>query len=301
MENQVSSVCFDYAAMTQRNIGFVTEDEQARLRKSLVFVCGAGGMGGACLQSLVRAGVGRFEIADLDLFEVSNLNRQVFASLSDVGQSKVETTRRKILDINPEAEVLVHGAEWSSKLDEILSRCKLVINGMDDIAAGILLYRKAKEHGATVIDAYTSPLPSVTCVRPQDPRPEERLGYPSRDMSLATITQGALKEVIDACKIREIEYVMTHSSSAEAIDLERVAEMMAGKRSRMSFAPMVISTGNLMAFEAIACLLSKRSGAGHRGYFLNTRLARIERPRAWFVALFRLYFVRKFLKEMARA
>src|SRR4029078_8161096 len=46
---------FDYAEMTRRNIGFVTEAEQAKLRAARVFVCGTGGMGGACLQSLVRA------------------------------------------------------------------------------------------------------------------------------------------------------------------------------------------------------------------------------------------------------
>ena len=65
---------FDYDDFTGRNIGFVTEAEQGRLRKARVFIPGVGGMGGACLASLVRSGIETFAIADIDVFEVSNLN-----------------------------------------------------------------------------------------------------------------------------------------------------------------------------------------------------------------------------------
>ena len=77
---------FDYKTFSTRNIGFVTETEQTHLREGAVFVAGVGGMGGACLASLVRAGVGRIAIADIDRFEVSNLNRQVFANLDTLGE-----------------------------------------------------------------------------------------------------------------------------------------------------------------------------------------------------------------------
>src|SRR5438046_4766037 len=107
---------FDYAEMTRRNIGFVTEAEQERLASGRVFVCGTGGMGGACLQSLARAGVGAFEIADFDSFELSNLNRQVFATLQSLGRPKVEVTVERLREINPEIEVQAHGAEWLSQL-----------------------------------------------------------------------------------------------------------------------------------------------------------------------------------------
>src|SRR5690242_13525398 len=126
---------FDYAEMTRRNIGFVSEAEQERLRTGRVFVCGTGGMGGACLQSLARAGVGAFEIADFDSFEVSNLNRQVFATLPDLGRPKVEVTAERLREINPEVEVRIHGADWLSEVGGILSRCRVVVNGMDDLAA----------------------------------------------------------------------------------------------------------------------------------------------------------------------
>ena len=68
-------MAFSYAEMTTRNIGFVSPAEQERLRKATVFVCGTGGMGGACLLALARIGVGHLIIADIDSFDVSNLNQ----------------------------------------------------------------------------------------------------------------------------------------------------------------------------------------------------------------------------------
>jgi hypothetical protein len=288
---------FDYAGMVRRNIGFVTEGEQQRLRTGRVFVCGVGGMGGACLQSLARAGVCAFEIADFDRFELSNLNRQVFATLPDLGRSKVEVTAQRLREINPEIELRVHGPEWLESLDEILSRCSLVVNAMDDIGAGIRLYRAARERGATVIDAYTSTLPSVIVVGPGDPRPEERLGYPTVGHAPDRFT----REMLDACRLAEVEYVLVHSSTGDTIDPSIAGEILAGKRARISFAPMVITTGNLMAYEAVAGLTGRRSATDCRGWFLNPHTGRSERPRQALVAAVRRRAVRRFLRSLSDA
>jgi molybdopterin/thiamine biosynthesis adenylyltransferase len=295
MEAERVTPDFDYAVMTHRNAGFVTEAEQARLRTTPVFVCGVGGMGGAAVQSLARAGMERLAIADMDVFEVSNLNRQVFADLHTVGMGKVEATVQRLSAINPGLRPVTFGAEWTERLDEILAEHKIVVNGMDDLAAGIHLYRKAREHGATVIDAYTSPLPSVTRVRPGDPRPEERLGFPTVGKRWDALSA----EDADACKMAEATYVMVHSSSADHIDLDFAAEMLAGKRSRPSFAPMVILTGNLMAYEVVKLALGKSSGVDYRGCFYNPWTLEVERPRAAPVAWLRLQVVRRKLRELA--
>jgi hypothetical protein len=266
---------FDYDVMTTRNIGFLTPEEQARLRSARVFVCGTGGMGGACLQSIVRAGVEQVTIADFDVFELSNLNRQVFASLPDVGQGKVEVTRRKLLDINPHLQLQTYGAEWVERLDAILADCKIVVNGMDDVAAGVHLYRKAREHGATVIDAYAAPLPSVTVVAASAPRPEQRLDFGTAHLDWRQIGH----EDVDRCKLRELLYVAVNSSSIRHFKMEYAAEVMAGRRSRPSLAPMVITTGNLMAFEVLRLMMGRAASTDHRGYFFNPWEQRVERPR----------------------
>ena len=285
---------FSYDELVTRNAGFTTPAEQRVLRDGCVFVCGVGGMGGAALQSLVRAGVGNFALADMDVFETSNLNRQLFATLDTVGRPKVAATSAAIARINPDVGLTTYGPEWVEKLDEILPVHRVVINGMDDLAAGLALYRKAREHGATVIDAYTAPLPSVTVVRPGDPRPEERLRFPTAGTDWRAITPVQA----DACKAAEAIYVMVHSSSADHIDLGVAAELIAGRRSRPSFAPMVIATGTLMAFEAVKLLLGRESGVDHRGVFLNPWTMDVERPRAAPVAWLRERIARRLLARI---
>src|SRR3954468_21634429 len=120
---------FSYQEMTTRNAGFLTAAEQTTLREGRVFVCGVGGMGGAALQSLVRAGVGHFALADMDTFEVSNLNRQLFATLDTVGQPKVAATAAAIARLNPDIGLATFGAEWVEQLDAILPVHQIVING----------------------------------------------------------------------------------------------------------------------------------------------------------------------------
>lgn len=288
------SAPFSYDEMATRNAGFLAPAEQRTLRDGRVFVCGVGGMGGAAIQSLVRAGVGHFTLADMDVFETSNLNRQVFATLDSLGQPKVAATCAALARINPDVGLTTYGAEWVERLDDILPTHRVVINGMDDLAAGIALYRKAREHGATVIDAYTAPLPSVTVVRPADPRPEERLRYPTVSYDWRALTPAQL----DACRTAEAIYVMVHSSSANHIDVAIAAELMAGRRSRPSFAPMVIETGTLMAFEAVKLLLGRDSGVDHRGLFLNPWTMIVERPKPAPVAWVRERLARRFLARM---
>ena len=285
---------FDYDEMTGRNIGFVSADEQRALRDGCVFICGVGGMGGAAAMALARAGVGNLVIADFDIFEPSNLNRQVFAFEDTLGKDKTSVTRERLIAINPELRVTPLGRDWPSRLDDILTQCHVVINGMDDVNAGIRLYRAARDRDATVIDAYTSPLPSVTVVRPDDPRPEERLGFPTAGVAPEAITS----ELRDECLRREIEYVLVHSSSAEHIDLSIAAEVIAGRRSRMSFAPMVVTTGCLMAFEAIALLLSRETKTDFRGWFFNPRGAAVERPQPLPVAWMRRRVVRGLMSRL---
>jgi molybdopterin-synthase adenylyltransferase len=287
---------FSYAEFTTRNIGFVSAAEQKRLHEAKVLIIGVGGMGGAAVQSLARTGIGSFAIADIDTFEVSNLNRQVFADLDTVDQQKAEATAARLRRINPGISLEVAGADWMQKIDQLLQRYPVVINGMDDIGAGIELYRRARRFGATVVDAYTSPLPSVIVVQPDDPRPEERLGYPSLGRDTTTLDAATRT----ACFVREIEHVLTHSSTIKHIDMEVAMELVAGRRKRMSFAPMVITTGNLMAFEVVKLLLGRQPLADCRGYFFNPWSMRIERPVPAIIAVPKRFIVRRFLARMMR-
>lgn len=285
---------FDYLEFTKRNIGFVTQDEQQLLRGTSIFICGVGGMGGAAFMGLARAGIGRFVIADVDEFEVSNLNRQVFANAQTIGKSKADSAAAAVGEINPEVEIEVLGREWTQLLPEIARRCPIIVNGMDDIAAGVHLYRTARDERASVVDAYMSPLPSVILVRPDDPRPEERLGFPTLGKVWTAINEDDRRQAMRA----EIEHVMLHSSSRHHVDLAIAAEVAAGRRSRMSFAPMVITTGMLMAYETISLALGRPTATDCRGWFFNPHRARVERPLPALVAMAFRPLVRRALVRM---
>jgi molybdopterin-synthase adenylyltransferase len=139
-----------------------------------------------------------------------------------------------------------------------------------------------------------SPLPSVIVVRPTDPRPEQRLGFPTLGKDWRSITDADKR----AAMLAEIEHVMLHSSSRHYVDLVVAGEVAAGRRSRMSFAPMVISTGMLMAYEAIALILGRSSGADCRGWFLNPYRPAIERPRNVIAAAMMRPFVRRAIHQL---
>jgi molybdopterin/thiamine biosynthesis adenylyltransferase len=292
-----AAMTFDYDQFTTRNIGFVSRDEQARLHGGAVLVIGVGGMGGACLASLARAGVGRIGLADLDRFELSNLNRQVFANLDTIGKEKAAATAQAVRLINPQATLEELGAEWTARLDDIARRYPVIVNGCDDVGATVALYRAAATFGATVIDAYAAPLPSVTVVRPGAPRPEDRLDYPTRGKPWDGLTPQDTRRAF----LQEMEYVLTHSSSAAHIDLAVAAEVAAGKRPRFSFAPMVVTTGNLMAYEALQALMGRKTRTDHRGWFFNPYRGRVERPLAPLLASVRGALVRRFMARMLEA
>jgi len=81
--------------------------EQTRLTQAHVLVAGLGGVGSYCAEALARAGVGRLTIIDHDVVATSNINRQLPALLSTVGQSKAELMAARIRDINPACELTV--------------------------------------------------------------------------------------------------------------------------------------------------------------------------------------------------
>ena len=92
---------FDSARAFSRNVGWITEDEARVLTAKRVAIAGMGGVGGHHLLTLARLGIGAFTIADFDVFEVENFNRQAGAMLSTVGREKARVMRPQfvLLDI----------------------------------------------------------------------------------------------------------------------------------------------------------------------------------------------------------
>ncbi|MDM7859650.1 ThiF family adenylyltransferase [Alteromonas sp. ASW11-36] len=147
---------FNYNDAFSRNIGWVTEAEQAQLRRKRVAIAGAGGVGSLHMLTLARLGIGQFNISDFDEYEVHNFNRQFGATLSTVGQGKMETMAKMVIDINPEADVKTFdGGIDASNVDEFLKNVDLYVDSLDFFAlnARKLVFQKCYERGIPVVTA----------------------------------------------------------------------------------------------------------------------------------------------------
>jgi molybdopterin/thiamine biosynthesis adenylyltransferase len=126
---------FEYHEAFSRNLGWTTEGEQAALRGKRIAIAGLGGVGGSYLLTLARLGIGAFNIADFDTFDLVNLNRQSGAGVSTLGQPKVKVLERMARDINPELDLRCFPEGVSEQnLDGFLEGVDLYADGLDFFA-----------------------------------------------------------------------------------------------------------------------------------------------------------------------
>ncbi len=147
---------FNYQEAFSRNLGWVTTEEQDVLSTKCVAIAGLGGVGGSHLLSLVRLGIQNFHVADLDIFELANFNRQAGASMPHLGRPKVEVLSELATAINPEL-VLQKFSSGVTKdnLDTFLSGVDLYVDGLDFFALDIrqAVFAACAEKGIPAITA----------------------------------------------------------------------------------------------------------------------------------------------------
>lgn len=132
------SAAFDYKEAFSRNLGWVTAEEQQHLRRARIAIGGAGGVGGIHLITLVRLGITNFHLADPDVFEMKNFNRQYGADMTSLGLSKCEVMLKRALEINPEVNAkLFPKGITKDNLGEFLDGIDIYIDGLDIFAMGV--------------------------------------------------------------------------------------------------------------------------------------------------------------------
>jgi molybdopterin/thiamine biosynthesis adenylyltransferase len=133
--NDSTAAPFSYSSAFSRNIGWVTRDEQARLRAKRVAIAGMGGVGGAHLLTLTRLGLGAFNVSDFDTFDVVNLNRQAGAMLRTMGRPKAQVLAEMAEQINPDVSIQVQNdGVHSGNVDRFLEGADLYVDGLDFFA-----------------------------------------------------------------------------------------------------------------------------------------------------------------------
>ncbi len=125
-------------------------DAVEKLKNATVMVVGCGAVGSFAIEALARSGIGHLVIVDFDKVEQSNINRQLFATMSTVGQPKTDVATARIRDINPNADVVAYNMFWDED-SEINEKPHFVIDAIDTVDSKIALYKWADKHNAKII------------------------------------------------------------------------------------------------------------------------------------------------------
>ena len=135
-------------ARYERNIPALTEEACNILRQKRVLVVGCGGLGGHIIDQLARIGVGFLRVVDGDVFEPSNLNRQLLSEVPLLGVSKAQAAADRIARVNPDITVDAV-AEFMTEANacELLRGCDVVMDALDNISSRRFLASACQEEG----------------------------------------------------------------------------------------------------------------------------------------------------------
>ncbi len=131
------------------------KDAMSKLASAKVIVFGVGGVGGYVCEMLTRSGVGHLTIVDFDKVDVTNINRQIIATTSTIGCSKVQAMATRLLDINPDIQVTIMQTKYSADNYEqfCLQDYDYVVDAIDIVTDKIHLIVQCHKLGVRCISA----------------------------------------------------------------------------------------------------------------------------------------------------
>ena len=117
-----------------RNLGAITEADCDLLRQKTVLVVGCGGLGGYLMEYLARIGIGTIRCVDGDVFDETNLNRQILATTETLGKAKVQAAADRLRIVNPDVTVQpIRAFLDQSNAGEFVQGCHMVLDALDNI------------------------------------------------------------------------------------------------------------------------------------------------------------------------
>lgn len=129
-------------------------DGLGKLKKATVAIFGVGGVGGYVVEALARSGIGSLALIDPDKVSVSNINRQIIALSSTVGQYKTHAAKARAQDINPDCKVETHEIFYLPENEDIdFSAFDYVVDAVDTVSTKLSIIERAKAANIPVISA----------------------------------------------------------------------------------------------------------------------------------------------------
>ncbi len=136
-----------------RSERLIGADALEKLKNARIAVFGVGGVGGYVVEALARSGVGTLELIDSDTVAPSNINRQIVALHSTLGESKVAVAKRRVLDINPTMTVNTHEVFYLPETAHLFdfSDYDYVVDAIDTVSGKLELVKRAQEVNTPII------------------------------------------------------------------------------------------------------------------------------------------------------
>jgi molybdopterin/thiamine biosynthesis adenylyltransferase len=147
-----------YKERTNRNIGWITFDEQELLKNSTVGIAGCGGMGGLLAATLARLGIGKIKIADNENFDITNLNRQYSSKINTIGKSKALATAKDMRDITDDIGIEIYPMGITREsVESFFDECDLICDEIEFwcIGSRTLLHQKSRNKNISILSCNT--------------------------------------------------------------------------------------------------------------------------------------------------
>lgn len=131
------------------------KESMEKLLNAHVAVFGIGGVGGYVVEALVRSGIGTIDLIDNDEICETNINRQIYATTTTIGKSKVDAAKERILQINPDCKVYVHKTFYMPDTSEQFdfSEYDYIVDAIDTVTAKLELIEQAKRCNTPIISS----------------------------------------------------------------------------------------------------------------------------------------------------
>ena len=192
-----------YQAMVSRQLGYVNIADQQELKCTRILVAGVGGVGGPLVEQLVRMGCENIVILDSDVFEPSNLNRQL-CTTDDMGRLKVEVIAERMTKINPDVTIALFRTVEESNVDEILKDVKIVALCLDGPVGSILLARACRCKGIPMVETWATPFLFSWWFLPDSASYEQVYKLNTQQYTISQIQENSdLTREITACFVRK--------------------------------------------------------------------------------------------------
>ena len=245
-----------------RNLGFLSLAEQARLQDATIAIAGVGGDGGEVARLLTRmgagAGKGELRLADPDTFEIENINRQTACTDKTIGMNKVEAVGELLQCINPDATIKLYtDGVVAENVDEFVHGADLVIDESEFTLhqIAVMLGRASRARGIPVLTGMNIGFGGVvTTYRPDGPAIEEQLGL-RRDMPIEEVAATRVPAA------RWAPYLPRY------LDFKVMVDATEGRRTVPSVAPGMSAAASTTTTEALWNLFEAKNHRPKPVYF----------------------------------